>query len=114
MSEVPSCVAGRLCECWLCVSAVLLCAHTQAAACIAALGGREEELIIEGVMLETSHSILSSLENLFQPCYAPRPVFKPGCVLGTASPLKNIAARMRSIGNASKIFLQLICQRECL
>lgn len=110
MTEVPSCVAGRQCECWF-VS--VLCAGGQAAACIAALGGREEELIIKGVTLEKSHNILSSLENLFQPCYASRPVFKPGCVLGTVSPLKSIAARMRSIGSASKIFLQFICQHEC-
>jgi len=52
------------------------------------LGEREEELIIEVVILEKSVSILNSLENLFEPCYALRSVFKAGCVLGTASPLK--------------------------
>ena len=56
--------------------------------CISALGEREEELIIEGVTLEKSLSILNSLENLFDPCYALRSIFKAGCVLGTASPLK--------------------------
>lgn len=65
--------------------------------CVSALGGREEELIIEDVTLEKSLSILNSLENLFEPCYALRSVFKAGCVLGTASSLKNTAAQTRSI-----------------
>lgn len=60
----------------------------QAATCVPALGGREEELIIEGVTLEASRSMLNSSENLFEPCYAPRSVSEAGCVVGTASPLQ--------------------------
>lgn len=44
---------------------------------------------IEGVMLEKySLTTLNSSENLFEPCYALRSVFRAGCVLGTASSLK--------------------------
>lgn len=53
------------------------------------IGGREEELIIEGVMLEECLRIQNSSDNLlFELCHALRSIFKAGCVPGTASPLK--------------------------